>query len=89
MKYTLKDIANYLADNQTFEYDNGDYIYWLYMNEKGELVSQLSEADCYFNAYFGGEPEDDSYDWETLDNEDFRNVCEYFLEKLNEEGLNE
>ena len=86
MNYTLEDIAEYLANNQSFEYDNGHYIYWIYIDDRGNLVSQLSEAACYFKAFFGGIPKDDSYDWETLENEEFKNVCEYFLEKIKGEN---
>lgn len=36
-----------------------------------------------FSAPYYGECDDDSFEWETLDNKDFRNVCEDLLEQVN------
>lgn len=85
----LEDIAKVLQDNISLEeanipqYGNGMY-YFVHIKENDFSFSKSRGEDTEtFAALYEGEIEDDSYDWETLDNEDFKAVCEDLLEQVN------
>lgn len=86
---TLEDIAKVLQDNMSLEeanippYGNGMY-YFVHIKENDFSFSKSRGEDTEtFASLYEGEIEDDSYDWETLDNEDFKAVCEDLLEQVN------
>lgn len=58
--------------------------YYIHINE--DDFSFVRGCGCYtvdFCSPYGGVCDDDSFDWETLENKDFRNVCEDLLEQVN------
>ena len=86
---TLKNIAKVLQDNMSLEqanispYGDGMY-YFVHIKENDFSFSKSRGEDTEtFAALYKGEIEDDSYDWETLDNEDFKAACEDLLEQVN------
>lgn len=87
---TLEDIAKVLQDNMSLEeanispYGDGMY-YFVHIKENDFSFSQSRGEDTEtFAALYRGEIEDDSYDRETLDNEDFKAVCEDLLKQVND-----
>ena len=87
---TLEDIAKVLQDNMSLEqadispFGDGMY-YFVHIKENDFSFSKNRGEDTEtFAALYEGEIEDDSYDWETLDNEDFKVVCEDLLEQVND-----
>ena len=85
---TLEEIFEALQDNCSFE----DYVgngfpstrYYIHINEDDLSIAPRVGGDVEsFSAPYYGECDDDSFDWETLDNEDFRIVCEDLLEQVN------
>lgn len=86
---TLEDIAKVLQDNMSLEqmdfspYRHGMY-YFIHIREDDFSFSKNYGAGIQsFAVMYMGEIKDDSYDWETLDNEDFRATCEFLLKKVN------
>lgn len=86
---TLEDIAKVLQDNMSLEQANippfGDGMYYfVHIKENNFSFSPIRGEDTEsFASLYRGEIEDLSYDWETLDNEDFKTVCEDLLEQVN------
>lgn len=87
---TLEDIAKVLQDNMSLErmdfspYRHGMY-YFIHIREDDFAFSKNCGAGIQsFAVMYMGEIKDDSYDWETLDNEDFRATCEILLKKVND-----
>lgn len=87
---TLEDIAKVLQDNMSLEqanippYSDGMY-YFVHIKENDFSLSPIRGEDTEtFTALYKGEIEDDSFDWETLDNDDFKAVCEDLLEQVND-----
>ena len=85
----LEDIAKVLQDNMSLEqmdfspYRHGMY-YFIHIREDDFSFSKNCGAGIQsFAVMYPGEIKDDSYDWETLDNEDFRATCEFLLKKIN------
>ena len=85
----LEDIAEVLQDNMSLEQANippfGDGMYYfVHIKENDFSFSPIRGEDTEsFASLYRGEIEDLSYDWETLDNEDFKAVCEDLLEQVN------
>lgn len=85
----LEDIAEVLQDNMSLEQANippfGDGMYYfVHIKENDFSFSPIRGEDTEsFASLYRGEIEDLSYDWETLDNEDFKTVCEDLLEQVN------
>lgn len=85
----LEDIAEVLQDNMSLEQANippfGDGMYYfVHIKENDFSFSPIRGEDTEsFASLYRGEIEDLSYDWETLDNEDFKTVCEELLEQVN------
>lgn len=85
----LEDIAEVLQDNMSLEQANippfGDGMYYfVHIKENDFSFSPIrAENTESFASLYRGEIEDLSYDWETLDNEDFKTVCEDLLEQVN------
>ena len=85
---TLEEIAEALQKNSSFEYYIGNNIvpthYYIHISEEDfSFVGSLGVDVESFSAPYYGECDDDSFEWETLDNKDFRNVCEDLLEQVN------
>jgi len=86
---TLEGIAEVLQDNMSLEQANippfGDGMYYfVHIKENDFSFSPIRGEDTEsFASLYRGEIEDLSYDWETLDNEDFKAVCEDLLEQVN------
>ena len=85
---TLEEIAEALQQHLSLEYYIGNepvpYYYYIYIDEN--VFSIVGFCDDYiesFRAPYYGECNDDSFEWETLENKDFRNVCEDLLEQVN------
>lgn len=85
----LEDIAKVLQDNVSLEqanvppYGEGMY-YFVHIKENDFSFSKnCGDYTETFTTLYRGEIEDDSFDWETLDNEDFKAVCEDLLEQVN------
>ena len=71
-----------------YEYDDGFIpYYYIHISEKDfSIVSSVSSCGGdveSFSVLYGGVCDDDSFEWDTLDNKDFRNVCEDLLEQVN------
>ena len=87
---TLEDIAKVLQDNISLEQANispfGDGMYYfVHIRENDFSFSKSRGEDTEtFTALYKGDIEDDSFDWETLDNDDFKAVCEDLLEQVND-----
>lgn len=86
---TLEDIAKVLQDNKSLEqrdfspYRHGMY-YFIHIRKDDFSFSKNCGAGIQsFAVMYPGEIKDDSYDWETLDNEDFKAVCEKLLKQVN------
>lgn len=86
---TLEDIAKVLQDNMSLEqmdfspYRHGMY-YFIHVREDDFSFTKNCGARIQsFAVMYMGEIKDDSYDWETLDNEDFKAVCEKLLTQVN------
>lgn len=86
---TLEEIAEALVKYNSLGYEreyDDDFFphYYIHINE--DDFSFVNGCGCYtedFCAPYGGVCDDDSFEWETLDNKDFRNVCEDLLEQVN------
>ena len=85
---TLDEIAEALQNNLSFEYYKGNYnvptYYYIHIDEDDfSIVGGNGYGVQSFSSPYYGECDDDSFEWETLDNEDFRIVCEDLLEQVN------
>ena len=85
---TLEEIAEALQDNCSLEDDIGNgcpsTCYYIHISEEDFSIVRSLGCDVEsFSAPYYGECDDDSFEWETLDNKDFRNVCEDLLEQVN------
>lgn len=84
----LEDIAEVLQENMSLEQasislSDGMY-YVVHIKENDFSFSPIRGEDTEsFASLYRGEIKDFSYDWETLDNEDFKAVCEDLLEQVN------
>lgn len=85
---TLEEIAEALQDNCSLE----DYVgngcpstrYYIHIDEDDfSIVGGNGYGVQSFSSPYYGECDDDSFEWETLENKDFRNVCEDLLEQVN------
>lgn len=91
----LEDIAKVLQDNMSLEEANispyGYAMYYFIHIRRDDFTFSKSRGEDTetFASLYEGEIEDDSYDWETLDNEDFKAVCEDLLEQVNDYILEE
>lgn len=86
---TLEEIAEALQDNCSLEDDIGNGCpstrYYIHISEEDFSIVRSLGCDVEsFSAPYYGECDDDSFEWETLENKDFRNVCEDLLEQVNE-----
>ena len=85
-KFTVEEVAQALIENCSMEMEGDKARYFLHITDKGEILSGRSGADESFSTYTDA-PEVD-YDWreefETLDNDDFREVCEDLCKQANE-----
>lgn len=84
---TLEEIAEALQDNCSLEDDIGNGCpstrYYIHISEEDFSIVRSLGCDVEsFSASYYGEC-DDSFEWETLENKDFRNVCEDLLEQVN------
>lgn len=85
-KLTLAQVAEALQNSMSIEYksDLDTYVYYLDLDEYGEITDDVSSADIIFESQLGFAPKDDSYDWENLDNKYFSGVAEDLLAQANE-----
>lgn len=85
----LEDIAKVLQDNISLEeayippYGNGMYYFVHIKANDFSFAKSCGEDTESFASFYKGEIKDDSYDWESLDNEDFKAVCVDLLEQVN------
>lgn len=85
---TLEEIAEALQGNMSFEHDIGNDIfpthYHIHISEEDfSIVGSCGDCIQSFSSPYYGECDDDSFEWETLENRDFRNVCYDLLEQVN------
>ena len=87
-QFTKEDIAKVLQDNQSIEYmqgaqGEGNY-YYIHLNlDDLELVSSQGENTEDFTAYYEGQADDDSFEWEILENKDFADTVEDLTNQVN------
>lgn len=85
-KLTIEEVSRALIENSSMEMEGDKARYFLHITDNGEILSGQSGADESFSAYTDA-PEVD-YDWreefETLDNDAFREVCEDLCKQANE-----
>lgn len=85
---TLEEIAEALQQHLSLEdyivNDSVSYYYCIYIGENDfSIVGFCDDYIESFRAPYYGECDDNSFEWETLENKDFRNVCEDLLEQVN------
>lgn len=85
---TLEEIAEGLQQHLSLEDNIGNepvpYYYCIYIDENDfSIVGFCDDYIESFRAPYYGECDDNSFEWETLENKDFRNVCEDLLEQVN------
>lgn len=84
-KFTVEEVAQALIENISMETEGTKARYFLHITDKGEILPGSDGADETFSAYTDA-PEVD-YDWreefETLDNNSFRRVCEDLCKQAN------
>ena len=84
---TVEQVADALKTFASLEYENGKFVYYAHRKD-GKFVSNLSDADDSYRADFapGDKYEEisDAYDDETMENEDFRRVCELISAMINQ-----
>lgn len=85
-KLTVEEIANALAAYDSMEQDGTTAKYFLHITDAGEILPTLAEADETFTADTDAPDEDGDWreDFETLENDDFRSVCEDLMEQAND-----
>lgn len=85
-KLTVEEIAMELINNDSMEVEGSKARYFLHITDKGEILPTLAGADETFTA--DTDAPDDDGDWredfETLENDDFRSVCEDLMEQAND-----
>ena len=85
-RFTIEEIAAALIENDSMERDGENARYFLHITDAGEILPTLAGADETFTA--GTDAPDEDGDWredfETLENEDFRNVCEDLCRQAND-----
>lgn len=85
-KITLEQVAQALIDNDSMEVHGASAFYFLHIKDSGEILPTLAGADESFTACIDVEGLEG--DWreeiETLDNKEFREVCECLAEQANE-----
>lgn len=82
MKKTLNEIMAALQENESLEFDNGQFTYWVHLNGT-EFVDDINKADISFSSTFDYDVQDDSYDWENEDNQEFMNCVEDLTNQVN------
>lgn len=84
---TVEQVAEALKAFYSLEYENRKFVYYAHRKD-GKFVSSFSDADDSYAADFapGDKYEEisDAYDDETLENEDFRRVCELISARINQ-----
>lgn len=84
---TVEQVAEALKAFASLEFENGKYVYYAHRKDGG-FVSNFSDADdSYFAVFAPGDKYEeisDAYADETLDNEDFRRVCELISAMINQ-----
>lgn len=85
---TLDEIAEALQDTFGFEYYDGNYdvriYYYIHIDEDDfSIMGGNGYGVQSFSSPYYGEYDGCAFEWETLDNKDFRNVCEDLLEQVN------
>lgn len=85
-KLTIEEIANALAAYDSMEQDGENVRYFLHITDAGEILPTLAGADETFTADTDAPDEDGDWreDFETLENDDFRSVCEDLMEQAND-----
>lgn len=85
-KFTIEEVSQALIENCSMEMEGDKTRYFLHITDNGEILPGAIGADESFSAYKDA-PEVD-YDWreefETLDNDAFREVCEDLCKQANE-----
>lgn len=85
-KLTIEEVSQALIENCSMEMEWNRARYFLHITDNGEILSGQSGADESFSTYTDA-PEVD-YDWreefETLDNDAFREVCEDLCKQAND-----
>lgn len=85
-KITVEEIAMELINNDSMEVEGDKVRYFLHITDAGEILPTLAGADETFTADTDAPNEDGDWreDFETLDNADFRSVCEDLMEQAND-----
>ena len=85
-QFTIEEIANALAAYDSMEQDGENARYFLHITDAGEILPTLAGADETFTADTDAPDEDGDWreDFETLENDDFRSVCEDLCRQANE-----
>lgn len=85
-KLTLNDVAQALIDNDSMEQIGTTAKYFLHITDDGEILPWQTGADETFtaDADVDGFEGDWREDFETLDNDAFRDVCEDLLQQAND-----
>lgn len=86
MKFTVEQIAQALINNDSMEVEGSKARYFLHITDKGEILPTLAGADETFTAEADVEGLEGDWreDFETLDNADFRSVCEDLMEQASD-----